>query len=109
MTLAEPFNLTLFIVRDEYYRLADEGWFTGQHVQLIHGEIVQMAPQGHQHIKAILRVSQFLQSAFGDKHWIRTQAPLNLANDSDPEPDVAVTADPAEKYHDHPTTVALVG
>ncbi|MGD0462006.1 MAG: Uma2 family endonuclease [Tepidisphaeraceae bacterium] len=106
MTLAEP--TTRRWTRDEYYRLADEGWFVGQRVQLFHGEIVQMPPQGHQHAKAMLRVSQFLQSAFGSGHWIRTQLPLNLLEDSEPEPDVAVTKEPAESYQDHPTTALLV-
>jgi Uma2 family endonuclease len=105
MTVGEP--TTRRWTRDEYYRLADEGWFAGQRVQLFHGEIVQMAPQGHQHIKAIHQVSQFLQSAFGRGHWIRTQAPLNLLEDSEPEPDVAVTEQPPEAYQDHPTTALL--
>jgi Uma2 family endonuclease len=106
MILAEP--TTRRWTRDEYYRLAEEGWFAAQRVQLFHGEIVQMAPQGHQHAKAILRVSQFLQSAFGSEHWIRIQSPLNVLQDSEPEPDVAVTKDPPEAYRDHPTTALLV-
>lgn len=106
MTILEP--TTRRWTREEYYRLAGEGWFAGQRVQLFHGEIVQTAPQGHQHAKAILRVSQFLQSAYGPAHWVRIQSPLNILRDSEPEPDVAVTPNPPEAYQDHPTTALLV-
>ena len=85
MTLTEP--ITRRWTRAEYYRLADEGWFTGQRVQLIGGEIVQMPPQGHQHAMGILRVFQFLQAAFETGHWIRNQLPLNVLADSELEPD----------------------
>lgn len=105
MTLAEP--ITRRWTRDEYYRLADEGWFNGQRVQLIRGEIVQMPPQGHQHAKGIFNVARFLVSAFGDRHWVRNQLPLNVLDHSDPEPDVAVTSEPPESYDDHPTTALL--
>jgi len=106
MTLAEP--IARRWTRAEYYRLADEGWFTGQRVQLLSGEIVQMPPQGHQHAMGILRVSRFLQTAFGDGHWIRNQLPLNVLEDSEPEPDLAVTQQPAESYNDHPVTSLIV-
>jgi Uma2 family endonuclease len=106
MTLAEP--IVRRWTRAEYYRLADEGWFTGQRVQLLRGEIVQMPPQGHPHSMGIFRVSRFLQMAFGDRHWVRIQMPLNVLEDSEPEPDVAVTQQPAESYHNHPTSALIV-
>jgi Uma2 family endonuclease len=106
MTVAEPISRRW--TRAEYYRLANEGWFAGQRVQLIRGEIVQMAPQGAPHAIGILRVSNFLASAFGQGHWTRTQMPLNVLDHSDPKPDVAVTLQPAESYSkDHPKTVLL--
>jgi Uma2 family endonuclease len=105
MILAEP--ATRQWTREEYYRLAEEGWFEGQRVQLIDGEIIQMPPQGHIHFLVLDRSGKFLLKAFGNAHWIRAQAPLNIG-DSDPEPDLAVCEHPMEDYTDHPTTALLV-
>lgn len=106
MTLAEP--ATRRWTKDEYMRLADEGWFAGQHVQLILGEIIQMPPQGHRHYLAIHRMAEYLRSIYGPLHWIRTQTQLDFGNDSQPEPDVAVTEHEPDWYQDHPTTALLV-
>jgi Uma2 family endonuclease len=106
MTLAEP--QVRRWTRDEYYRLAEEGWFAGERVLLIKGDILRMAPQGHPHAKGILNVFSYLQSVFGAAHCVRPQMPLNLFQDSDPEPDIAVTEHPMSWYKDHPTGAMLV-
>jgi Uma2 family endonuclease len=31
--------------REEFYKLAEDGWFQGQRVLLLEGEIIQMPPQ----------------------------------------------------------------
>ncbi len=94
--------------RREYYQLAEQGWFTGQRVQLIHGEIIQMPQQRHDHAAAICKAERILQDRFEPSHHVRNQAPLNVGADSDPEPDVAVVAGTIEDYSDHPTTAILV-
>jgi Uma2 family endonuclease len=106
MTLAEP--ITRRWTKTEYMRLAEEGWFEGQRVQLIRGEIVQMPAQGYRHTKAVMRVFEFLREAFGAKHWVRTQFQVDLSEDSQPEPDVSVAEHELEWYKDHPTTALLV-
>lgn len=92
----------------EYYQLAEEGWFEGQRVQLIEGEIIQMPPQGHLHCQSLMLVSRWLQKTLGTTSLLRTQMPLNTADDTDPEPDLAVVQGPLEQYHDHPQTALLV-
>ena len=67
-----------------------------------------MPPQGHLHFVAIARVSQLLEGIFGPAHWIRTQAPLDISDESVPEPDVAVAEYPIERYSSHPTMALLV-
>jgi len=94
--------------REEYYRLAADGWFTGQRVQLIEGEIIQMPPQGHEHAKALFALRRFLESAFGQGYWIREEKPLNVGRRSDPEPDIAVVEGLPRDYKDHPTTALVV-
>ncbi|MGA2499510.1 MAG: Uma2 family endonuclease [Tepidisphaeraceae bacterium] len=94
--------------RQAYYALAADGIWAGRRVQLIRGEIIEMPPQGHLHFVAIARAARLLEGIFGPAHWIRTQAPLDISDESVPEPDVAVTEHPIEHYSSHPTTALLV-
>src|SRR5262245_27044206 len=106
MQLAEP--RTRRWTRDEYYQMADLCWFQDQRVELIDEEIIERSPQRNQHSVALLLVEEALRAAFGNGFWIRTQLPLHLASESEPEPDVAVVPGRAREYHEHPTTALLV-
>src|SRR5437870_4755144 len=94
--------------REEFYVLAEEGYFRGKRVQLIEGEIIEMAPQGHPHSKTISYLNRWAILAFGDDYTVRVQMPLNASDWSDPEPDIAVVSGPLTAYSDHPQTAALV-
>jgi Uma2 family endonuclease len=94
--------------REEFYALAEEGYFRGKRVQLIDGEIIETAPQGHPHSKCITYLTRWVTKAFGDEFLIRIQMPLNASAWSDPEPDVAVVPGPLEAYQDHPERSVLV-
>lgn len=106
LQIAEP--QTKRWTRDEYYQLADAGYFQRQRVQLIQGEIIQMSPQKHPHSKAILLADRWLRESFPTPHLIRIQMPLNALDESDPEPDLAVVHGPVERLTDHPTTAIFV-
>ena len=88
--------------REEFYRLAEDGWFNGQRVQLLNGRIIQMPPQGHAHAKALSFINTWLNRHFADRYWIRIQMPLSVAPDSDPEPDAAVIEGDADRIHPGP-------
>src|SRR5579862_2105012 len=106
MTLASP-QLRRW-TRDEYLRMADRGVFEGQHVQLIDGEIIQMAPQGSMHAFVMRKVSKALTEIFEPRHWIRNQLQLDFGR-SQPEPDIAVAEKSEDSYRDHhPKTALLV-
>ena len=94
--------------RQEYYDAAERGWFQGQRVQLIKGEVIQMPPMGHGHVVAVWRTRTALEKLFASEHWVRQESPLSLAGDSEPEPDVAVVRGGPDDYTDHPTTAVLV-
>lgn len=94
--------------RQEYYALAELGWFQGQRVELIEGEIWEMSPQHEPHFQVILLAGDVLRDAFGPGHTIRPQGPLSLGAISDPEPDLAVVSGSARDYVGHPTTALLV-
>jgi Uma2 family endonuclease len=94
--------------RDEYYRLAEEGYFRGQRVLLMEGEIIQMPPMGHEHAVGVTRATRWLSEYCKDELVLRVQMPLNALEDSDPEPDLAVIPGPLEAYRDHPKTALLI-
>ena len=94
---------------DQYYQLADLGFFRDQRVELIDGEILDMAPQKDLHTAAILLVQHALQRAL-PALLIRTQMPLHLAPNSQPEPDISVVSGTIRDYvgTGHPKSALLV-
>lgn len=96
--------------RAEYYEASRKGWFRGQRVLLLDGEVIEMAVQGNWHVVVIeLGVRQLRKVFPDDRFWIRTQNPLDLPDgSSDPEPDIAVVSGRPEEFTAHPTTALLV-
>jgi Uma2 family endonuclease len=90
--------------REEYARLAEQGYFRRQRVELIEGEIVQMPAMKNLHAIGISLTERELSMAFGPNFWVRPQMPLILGPRSEPEPDVSVVPGQPRDYTDHPTT-----
>jgi Uma2 family endonuclease len=96
--------------REEYYKIAETGVFDGQHVELIKGEIFEMSPQKSEHAAVVAQLDKLLGSIFEPQGYsLRVQLPLDLGEDSEPEPDITVVAGEPMDYRDaHPTTAALI-
>ena len=96
--------------RSEYERMAEAGVFEpGVRMELIDGEILEMAPQGTRHFTAIRLIEDALRAVFGDGWDIRTQGPLAIDDSSEPEPDVAVVRGAPRDFKDaHPASAQLV-
>lgn len=94
--------------REEFYELAELGYFRGQRVQLVEGEIIQMAPQGEPHSICIMYLNHWAVRSFGDEFLVRVQLPLNASDWSDPEPDIAIVPGPLEVYRNHPRRAPLI-
>jgi Uma2 family endonuclease len=96
--------------RDEYDRLIEAGFFRYREpVELIGGELVVAEPQGSGHYAAIRAVEEALRAAFGPGWEVRTQGPLALDDDSEPEPDVSVVPGSFRDYVTaHPSRPVLV-
>src|SRR5215475_6583344 len=88
VTTAEPDKRRW--TRQEYAQMGDLGWFAGQRVELIDGDIMVLSPQKFGHYAAVDRVAEVLRGAFGAGFWVRTQAPMGFGAFSEPEPDVSV-------------------
>lgn len=95
--------------RDEYYRMGELGWFRGQRVELLDGEIMVLSPQGPSHATSTDRVRRVLEHTLGEGVWVRMQLPVDFGSYSEPEPDVSVVTGSLEDYTSaHPTTVLLI-
>jgi Uma2 family endonuclease len=95
--------------RVEYERLIELGVFQpGEAIELIGGELMVAEPQGAAHYTAIRKTAKALEAAFGPGWEVRTQGPVGLDDDSEPEPDVAVVPGSPDDYgRAHPSRPVL--
>ena len=96
--------------RAEYDRLIALGVLhENEPVELIGGQLMVAEPQGTHHFTAIRLAEAALRSAFGQGWDVRTQGPVALDDESEPEPDVAVVPGVPRDYMDaHPSRPVLV-
>ncbi len=95
--------------RVEYEKLVDLGVFQpGEPIELIGGELMVAEPQGPAHYTAIQKTAKALEQAFGPGWAVRTQGPVGLDDESEPEPDVAVVPGSVDNYRSaHPSRPVL--
>jgi Uma2 family endonuclease len=88
--MAIPFPHHLFTV-DDYYRMAESGILReGDRVELIDGEIIDMAPIGSEHAGHVTRFTRRFTRLFDDRATVNVQNPIHLGERSEPEPDIAL-------------------
>jgi Uma2 family endonuclease len=94
----------LFTV-EQYHRMIETGIIEeGDRVELIRGEIVEMASIGTRHAAGVRRVSEVLRSKLGAAVFIDTQNPVEVDEYSEPQPDIAVLRRREDFYASvHPT------
>src|SRR5215471_18237651 len=87
------------ITVEEYFRMAEVGLLAPDaRVELIEGEIIDMAPIGNSHGAAVSRLLELLILATPKRATVRCQSTLVLANDSAPEPDFTLLAYRSDYY-----------
>ena len=96
--------------RAEYERLIDIGVFRADEpLELLGGELIVSEPQNSAHYTAIGLVEDALRAALEPGWLVRSQGPIALDDESEPEPDVAVTRGARRSYsRQHPSRPALV-
>jgi len=89
----------------EYHRLAEIDLLgEDDRVELICGEIVQMAAKGTAHTTLNKRLLRELAKLIGDRATLQSQDPIALSNSSEPEPDLAILQNRSDDYlNNHPT------
>jgi Uma2 family endonuclease len=93
--------------RAEYERLASEGYFEAERVELLFGVVVEMTPIDPAHGESTYRVRRYLERALGDRAKVFSQSPFAASDVSEPEPDVFVIPN-GDYWNEHPTTAYLV-
>ena len=96
--------------RAEYRRRYELGEIP-DNVYLLGGELVPKMPQNSPHAFAVSLLSEALTLLYLGGKAVRTQCPIGLSDDSEPEPDVAIGRLPNVAFRDHhptPTELLLV-
>ncbi len=95
--------------RAEYERLVDLGLFHDKPVELIGGQLLVAEPQGSYHSTGIGATDDVLRAILPPGWIIRSQMPVALDEESEPEPDLAVVRGTRADYREgHPSRAALV-
>lgn len=87
---------------DTYHRMGEAGIFTADdRVELIDGDLVDMAPIGSQHASVVDTLNRVFVKHVAQTRRVRVQNPIQLGDYGEPEPDIAVVR--ADTYFDrHP-------
>ncbi len=93
--------------KEEYYKLGELGFFRGQRVELIDGEIMVLRPQNWPHVSTTDRVAEVLRNSWTGV-WVRMQVPIDLGQPTEPEPDVSVVIGERSDYTAHPAAALLI-
>lgn len=113
----EPMTLPAEVERhrfdvEEYYRMLEVGVLAeDDRVELIGGEIVDMAPVGRPHLSCVVALTHLLVEAANGRYFVSVQNPIRLGSSDEPQPDLAllkVRPDPGVECPPGPLDVLLV-
>ena len=77
--------------REEYHRMGEVGILKcTDRVELIKGEILRMSPIGPRHYAFVNNLTRLLIQHLDDRAIVAVQGPVVLADNSEPQPDLAV-------------------
>ncbi|GAB6068134.1 Uma2 family endonuclease [Methylothermus subterraneus] len=96
------------ITTAEFQRMVEAGVFAeDDRLELIEGEIFEMAPVGARHAECVSRLVRILVK--GSRSLVRVQDPICLSEESQPQPDIAVVKDRNyAQAHPRPQDVLLL-
>jgi Uma2 family endonuclease len=96
--LPRPHRLTVA----DYYRMTEVGILDPEvRVELIEGEIIDMALPGSLHAATVHRLNELLVRAAGGQATVLVQNPIRLSDYSEPKPDLALLNRREDFYSEH--------
>jgi Uma2 family endonuclease len=97
---------------NEYHRMGEAEIFSeDDRVELINGEIIDMTPIGSRYASVVDELNYRLIRQIAGTYRIRVQNPLQLAEDTEPQPDLAIVRRRSDRYagaHPAPQDVLLL-
>jgi Uma2 family endonuclease len=86
----------------DYYRMAEVGILAPEaRVELIDGEIIDMAPPGSPHAATVHYLNEVLVRAVDGRASVLVQNPVRLSEYSEPQPDLALLQRRDDFYREH--------
>jgi Uma2 family endonuclease len=96
----------------EYHQMAEAGILTeDDRIELIEGEIIEMSPIGSWHSGILMRLNRLFMRTYDDVALVSIQNPIQLSDDTEPQPDVTLLRLEPDYYTSHtpePEDVLLV-
>jgi Uma2 family endonuclease len=86
---------------DDYHQMIASGILDDRNVELLKGEIVEMAPEGEPHAYGSTEARTYLERLLGELATVREGKPITLPNASEPEPDLAIVEPLGREYRSH--------
>jgi Uma2 family endonuclease len=86
---------------DEYHHMIASGVLDDRKVELLKGEIVEMAPEGEPHAYLSTEAGEYLILLLGNFATVRAAKPITLPDHSEPEPDLAIVQRLGREYLEH--------
>lgn len=76
---------------EEYRTMGDAGVLgEDQRVELVGGEVVDMAPIGSRHLACVVALNHLLVEASGGRFFVSVQNPVRLGECDEPQPDLSL-------------------
>lgn len=86
---------------DDYHRIGEAGVFRDhERVELLDGFLIDMPPIGPRHEDVLFTLVDHLKRALASRAVIRTNSPIALSANSEPQPDAMVLKGPKTRYRD---------
>lgn len=97
---------------EDFHKMVEAGLLTeDSRVELIDGEVVEMAPIGSEHAGKVSRLVHLFSSLAGNRAIVSPQNPIVLGDYSEPQPDIALLRwreDFYENAHPRPQDILLL-
>ena len=103
-SVREPVRHLLTI--HDFHRMGEAGILgDDDRIELIEGELIDMAPIGSHHAGTVIRLTSLFNRALAGRAILSPQNPVMLADRSEPQPDIAILRNRADYYTDsHPAS-----
>jgi Uma2 family endonuclease len=97
---------------ERYHQMIAAGFLDDESVELLHGVIVEMSPEGEPHANRSTKAANHLRRLLGDNAEIREAKPITFPTiGSEPEPDIAIVQlleDEYDRHHPYPDNIFWV-